>query len=313
MWSQNSAFDSEYPLQLTWDSTSYKLLKECPYKYALVMVEGWASRKRSIHLTFGIAFHAAMERYHVLRSQGIEQEEALEIIIAGMYYRQLRTQKEKELGGGYNEYAIPDGNTAKSSVTLLRTIVWYIDQYGDNDAAKTFTLSNGKPAVELSFRIPLDNGYEYAGHFDRVAEYNDQLWIPDYKTTTSVLDARYFSQWTPDIQMTGYTLAGQIVFELPVKGIIVDAVQLGVTYSNFGRQTINRTPGQLEEFLADMRTDLQIAQMFAEKQSWPMNATACHHFGGCEFRKVCSHSPAVRDNFLKADFVKRIWNPKEER
>lgn len=314
----NSSFIPGTQVQFALDSTSYKSLKTCPFKYYLEHIHNWTPKKTSVHLIFGIAFHSAVEQYHRLRAEGTDHGKALHTVVAGMYYRQLKTAQEKEFDRGFHELSIPEGIPAKTATTLLRTIVWYLDEFQD-DPAKTFILSNGKPAVELSFSFPLGfeagDGYEYlyCGHFDRIVEYNDQLWVTDYKTTTGQLNMQYFAQYSPDIQMTGYTLASQIVFNAPAKGVMVDAAQLGVTYSTFARQPIQRTASQLEEFLDDMRLDLRVARVYAEEGSWPQNPTACHHFGGCAFRKVCSHPPSVRENFLKADFTKRTWDPLKAR
>ena len=67
-----------------------------------------------------------------------------------------------------------------------------------DDPAETYTKSDGKPAVELSFRFELDWGpgylgdtdsvthpYLLCGHMDRVVSFNDQLFVMDHKSTTT--------------------------------------------------------------------------------------------------------------------------------
>jgi len=39
----------------------------------------------------------------------------------------------------------------------------------------------------------------------------------------------------------------------------------------------------------------------------------CHHYGGCQFREVCSKDPSARKMYLEKDFVQQVWNPLEER
>lgn len=316
---ENSSFSKKIPgLQLAWDGTSYAALKKCAFYYYLTIRMGYQPRHQSVHLTFGIAFHYAAETYHRLIAQSLSHEEALHAVVAAAYYRQLKTPEEQSFYSGYHEHALPSTEPTKTPHTLLRTIVWYLDQF-QNDEAKTLILQNGKPAVELSFTLPLgkipshDESFSYCGHFDRIAEYSNSLWVTDYKTTKGQLNTQYFAQFSPSIQMTGYTLASQIVFSAPAKGIIIDAVQLGVTFSRFARQQIHRSPSQVEEFLDDLLLDLEVATLYAKQESWPLNPASCHHYGGCEFRKVCSHSPAVRQNFLEADFVQRTWDPLKER
>src|SRR4029077_7392652 len=99
-----------------------------------------------------------------------------------------------------------------------------------------------------------------------------------------------------------YTLASGVIFENPVKGVIIDAVQLLMEDTRCSRGTTYRTPDQLQEWLRDLKVWLEKSIEYAQDGYWPMNDTACDKYGGCEFREVCSKSPSVRDKFLKADF-----------
>ena len=71
----------------------------------------------------------------------------------------------------------------------------------------------------------------YSGHIDRLVEYNDDLYIQDQKTTASTVGPYWFNKFAPDTQMTGYTYAGNVVFQMPVKGVIIDAAQVAITFS----------------------------------------------------------------------------------
>src|SRR5438046_4651295 len=55
-------------MQLAWDSTSMGLLKECPRKYQLSILEGWTPKRTSVHLLFGLWYHGALERYDHAKS-----------------------------------------------------------------------------------------------------------------------------------------------------------------------------------------------------------------------------------------------------
>src|SRR6185503_15211932 len=61
---ENSSFSNKLPtLQLYWDSTSMGTLMDCPRKYLLSNVFGFAPRDESVHLRFGIMYHSALETY----------------------------------------------------------------------------------------------------------------------------------------------------------------------------------------------------------------------------------------------------------
>ena len=91
-----------------------------------------------------------------------------------------------------------DGITLRNSKIrtryyLVRALVWYLEHY-KNDPCETVILPSGKPAVELSFRVPLPievGGVSLllCGHIDRAVRFNDYLYVSDYKTTKSLTQA----------------------------------------------------------------------------------------------------------------------------
>jgi hypothetical protein len=117
--------------------------------------------------------------------------------------------------------------------------------------------------------------------------------------------------------MTLYTLASKVILNSPIKGVIIEAIQLMVDSSRSVRGFTYRTPDQLEEWTADLHYWLSLSEQFATANYWPMNDTSCDKFGGCRFRKICSKSPSVREQWLKADFVQlpenERWNPLRSR
>lgn len=322
-------------VQYAWDSTSLGWLKTCPRLYQYFMVEGWSSKYESVHLRFGIEYHAALHDYELSRQAGIPHDDAVFDTINALLIRTGDFRPNEETHGKAGKY--------KSRENLIRTVIWYLDKF-EHDKAETFILDNGKPAVELSFRFELDwgpitaetfkdtpdggqfltgNGQPYllCGHLDRVVTFNDELFTMDRKTTTSTPSSWYFTQYEPDNQMTLYTLASQIVLGSPIKGVIIDAAQIALDFSRFGRGFTYRTKDQIEEWLHDLRYWLGKAEEYATANYWPMNDKACNNFRseasgqvGCPFREVCSKSPQVRKEFLKSGFERNErWNPLKAR
>lgn len=301
---ENKAFSKEIPaLQVAWDSTSLGLLKTCPRKYFYQIIQGWRPKGQSIHLTFGIAYHSALEAYDKARCKDMDHEEAVIVAVRSAL--------------AFTDPPDPDKN--KNKFTLVRSVVWYLDKFGKDDPAKTIVLENGKPAVELSFRMGIGveaaDGSEYllCGHLDRVVEFGNDVFVMDRKTTKSTMSDYYFNQFSPNNQMTLYTLASQIISKRAAKGVIIDAVQLAVGFSRFARAFAYRTKAQLDEWFGDTVRYLRMAERMANEQSWPMNDTACDKFGGCPFREICAADPGVRELYLKSNFEQRIWDPLEAR
>lgn len=307
----NSSFSAEQPLlQLAWDSTSLGLLKECPRKYFLSIICGYVPRGESVHLTFGLLMHGAKERYDHSRSRGESHDAA---VLCAVRYAMEATWDE-ELSRPWSS-----GHNEKNRFTLVRTVVWYFEEYRD-DALETVILANGKPAVELSFSFPTEyqsrrgEPFLLAGHIDRLAKMNGEAACPcDVKTTGSTISEKTFAAFTPHNQFSLYSLASKVLFDVPARGLIVDVAQVAVTFSRFERREVPRTDEMLDEWYGELSDWFRLAESCATSGRWPANETACGNYGGCPFRRVCSHGPSSRDLWLKADFTTRVWDPLKAR
>ena len=312
-------------IQYAVDSTTLGLMKTCPRLYQYTIIEGWTSRDESIHLRFGIEYHTALQDYAIARAKGTAHEAAIHSTIRSLHSRVFDWNPDRNSRAG--KY--------KNRESIASLVIDYLDHFAD-DPAETFILDNGEPAVELSFRFALDWGptdqhgtwrhkedgvgqpYLLCGHLDRVVNFSDALYVMDRKTSISTLSSYYFNQWSPNNQMTLYTLAGKIMLHSPIKGVIIDAAQVLLEKPNaFQRGFTYRTEDQLTEWLQDLRFWLHQAETYATADYWPMNEMSCSNYGGCKFREVCSKSPQVREQYLKAEFDKlepgARWNPLKQR
>lgn len=320
-------------IQFAWDSTSLGYLKTCPRLYYYQMVEGWGAKDESVHLRFGQEYHKGLEDFDHARAKGASFEDATRLAIRELLTRTHGWEVDRESKAG----------RYKNRDSLVRVVISYLDHFR-HDKAKTYILENGKPAVELSFKFELDfspeqdvfavgepsilpggitnvhipQPYILCGHFDRIVEFQETLFVMDRKTTLMALGSYYFSQFEPNNQMSLYTFASQVEFGTPIKGVIIDAVQLLLEKpDNFQRSITYRTEDQMEEWHSDLQQWLVLAEHFAETNHWPMNDTACDKFGGCKFREICSASPHVREKLLPTKFtqlpMEERWNPLKPR
>lgn len=302
-------------LPRAWDSVMIGLAKTCWRKFYYIIVQGYQPQGFAAHLAFGIAYHKALENYDKDRAKGLDHDQAVNNAI-----RFCLSYGWRDSAGVFHPYdAAFTAEPTKTRDTLVRAVVWYLDQFKD-DSLKTVILEGGKPAVELSFKISLamdtPDGTPFAlcGHLDRLVEYEDHLYFTDRKTTKSALSTYYWASFTPNNQMSLYYAASQIILREPARGGIIDAAQLGVGFARFARHIIHRTPGQQAEWLRDTYNTLDLATRFAAEEYWPMNDTSCSDFGGCPFRSICAKDPKVRTAFLEHEgFHKQQWNPLESR
>jgi hypothetical protein len=321
--SSESPFLPDSRVQYAWDSTSLGWLKRCPRLYYYHMILGWRPKDEPIHLRFGIEYHNALHKYELHRQLGASHQEALHTTVKDLLLRTAEWDSD---------------HPNKNRKTLTRTVIWYLEKF-QHDTTKSVELKDGKLACELSFRFQLDWGpkssevypqsmdellktdddpnktflsqhYLLCGHLDRVVTFNDELFVMDRKTTKYTLGSYYFDNFDPDNQMSLYTLAGQVLFETAIRGVIIDAAQVAVGFSAFERGFTYRNSDQIDEWVNGLRFWLALAEEYAKAGHWPMNDTACSMYGGCKFRGICSKSPSVRENFLRADFTKETpWNP----
>lgn len=303
---KNSSFSSLSPnLQLAWDSTSLRSLQTCPRKYFYEIVDGWEPKRRSVHLTFGIWVHEAKEEYDRRRAEGANHESSVLAVVR----RMMRATWDRERG---RPWVSDDVN--KNRGTLIRTIIWYFEQYKE-DPIETVKFADGKPAVELSFSFDTSyhtsagETYVLCGHLDRIGRMGQQTFVCDIKTTKHTISDSFFASFTPGVQFSLYSLAAKVVYSLPTSGVIVDGAQVAVTFSRFERRPSPRAEVQLNEWYEGLQYWLQAAEKYASEDFWPMQEESCGNYGGCPFRPICSKPPSMRAEWLKADFVRRTWDP----
>lgn len=294
--------------QFAWDSTSLTLAQTCPRKYYYKMHLDLRPKATSVHLIFGGIYASALEMFYKLRATDHSVDEALRKVVLFA----LRESWDHEAG-----HAKVFNDAKKTRVNLIRTIVWYVDQFAieSPDGLVTYHLQSGKPAVELSFTVEANDEILLCGHLDRVVSMSDHLYIMDQKTTGGTVGTYYFSHFDLDNQMSLYPWAGQTVLHSPIRGVIIDAAQVAVNFTRFERGITTRSKDQLAEwFEGAMETIYRIRGYDpARPESWPMNLTACRNYGGCEFRHICAVSPSVRENYIKSDFTTESWDPLKAR
>ena len=318
----NAAFSHLSPgLQLAIDSHSLGAFKTCPRWYYYTIVLGLQPRAESVHLTFGLLMHKAREVYYKARAAGAGYEEAVEAAVSDALISTYNPSLRRP-------WISDDPN--KNRWTLLRTIIWYLDKY-KNDAIETATLADGTAATELHFQF--DSGFrtkrgevwEFCGWIDRIGTLNGLAYIDDLKTSKNTIGQFWFDKFTPFNQFSMYVTAGQVVWKVPVQGLIVDGVQVAVTFSRFERGLVPRPAAVVAEWIEAqgfwLKQMEQAAEAGAEAETegrdaasaWPMNDTSCDRYGGCPARKICARAPGARAAALAVEFKRKIWDPTKER
>jgi len=340
-----SPFSPTLPkFQTSWDSTSLGWLKTCPRSYQYQMLEAWEPKSRGVHLVFGGLYAASLERYAHSRAAGEDHDKAsvkmvrwaLENSGERLCYLCDGTGKlddERECHqcngtGGRQSHmtqtarfvpwspTLPDGtphpdSNIKNRFTLIRSLVWNVEERLTSPFS-TLIKSDGKPAVELSFNFAAfeieGEVISLSGHMDEVVEADGRAYVRDDKTTGSALGAQYFQRYTPDNQMSLYSVAGKVILNRPIAGVLVKAAQIMVGGTRFQTAQVTRPEAVLTEWLRDTEEWITQARSYAERGHFPMNDKSCFL---CAFKRICAVSPSHREAHLREDFVRRAvpWNP----
>lgn len=315
--SPSSSFSTKIPtLQIYLDSTSLRTFLECPKKYYYSIIRGLVPVAENVHLIFGIFVHKSLETYHRSRCSGKSHEEALRAAVQ----RALELTWIRALNRPWTPEDDKVGRV-KNRRTLIRTIIWYLDEYQD-DPMETALVKGGQPAVELPFMLDSGNlastGEEFVlcGFLDRIAVQQGEFFVTDVKTTSRPVDpttkegSNFFRKFSPDIQMTLYTLAGKAVFKIPVKGVMVDGIQVQIENNSFGRQFTPRSIEQLKEWQEQLVYWLMQLNQCATSDTWPRNDATCELYGGCPYRSVCAKpTEAESEQHLNTYYQPRSWDP----
>lgn len=215
---------------------------------------------------------------------------------------------------------VSDSNI-KNRKTLIRALVWWCDDQPEasgDQGLYPLAFADGTPAVELNFQMPLPivagtgERFVLAGYAgDSISEHGGENFISDNKTTKQALDRKYFSQYSPNIQIDVYDLVGtQLYTDLNIKGVAIEGVQLQVGGARFNIGLQYRTNALREELLEDLSYWLGQVEKWAREQKWPKNRANCYL---CGFKDVCNAEPERREGYMQAHFTKRHWNPLQER
>lgn len=288
--------------QWAWNSTALGDAKTCKRYYYYRQIMGYSDTKLNPNIIFGSHYAKACERYHRYISEGMTHTEALHTTVVKLLF---------DAEGWEPDVDSKWANT-KNRDTLLRSVIWYLEEFGADDNCKTVILASGEPAVELTFQFKVRDDITLCGHLDRLVDYSGDYYVQDQKTTGSQLGAYYFNRFNPDNQMSLYTYASQVIWKVPVKGVMIDAAQIAVGFTRFSRFVTHRTNEQLTEWLKTAIYHIEETWRCHDINFWPMNDKACQLYGSCPFLEVCSKDPRMEDAYL-AGFERHHNNPLEDR
>lgn len=174
-------------------------------------------------------------------------------------------------------------------------------------------LANGKPAIELAFRLDLGNGYFYMGHIDAILWHPQrrQFMVLELKTTgfNSINDAQYKNS----AQALGYSLIVDVLaplYNAEAGNYEVLYLVYKATIREWEALPFVKSRQQRANWLLQLRMDCSILTLFRETDHFPTHGESCYNFfRQCEFFGICeikSQLEALKDNLKLAIAEERI-------
>lgn len=286
------------------DSTMRGDLASCETKAYWGFNRQLGPKAGSVHLVAGGAFARGLEVVRLLHF-GPQRLPLPDALSAGM----LAAVE------AYGDFVTPDKYEAKSVERVVQALQFYFVEAfpPDQDHIQPMYTADGKPMVEFTFAIPLpvthpDDGEPiiYAGRFDLVGLYNDQIFAVDEKTTTQ-LGPTWPAQWNLRGQFTGYTWACQ-QYGKPAVGAIVRGISF--LKNSFGKAEALQLRPQwmIDQWYTQLIKDIERWKKAYVTQDYDQNfGEACASFGSCPFMPLCTS--ATPEVWVDQYYKPREWHP----
>ena len=284
-------------------------------------------KNKSANHTWTISGGATLQ---AIRKLGLDGKLAAKKFIPDVYLYASEEQRRDVLNGLLDTDGSWNGNSRifdSTSIGLTLDICELVRSLGGTARFRDRHDTAFRTSIRLPY-LPTKVGRRYITRTERIANaetmcikvaHPSHLYLTEnhtvtHNTTGSALNEWYFRGFDRSIQMSGYSLAGEILFGAPIRGVMIDAAQVSVGGTSFMRGETFRTEEQLDEWVRETEIIIDRAQQATADNFFPRNTTACGYYGGCAFKDVCSMSPSNRGRFLKGGFKKREpWDPGKQR
>ena len=214
----------------------------------------------------------------------------------------------------YGDIEVPERKEKKGVDRVIHALGAYFEKYPPaTDYIQPMYTADGKPMVEFTFSIPLPINHPeteepllYAGRFDLVGLYHDQIFGVDEKTT-SQLGPSWAAKWNLRGQFTGYTWAMQ-QYGKPAVGVIVRGVSFLKDRFGFEESIQPRPQWMIDQWYEQLLYDVR-RMIESWETSWydqDFN-DSCADYGGCPFMRLCSS--ADPENWIAGHYAPREWDP----
>lgn len=290
-----------------------EILNTCLKKAFYLLERNLKQESENDAFTFGRAIHKGLELWYTSpvseRIYKQTMKERAEMIGFGQYSDTVFDELYYKVIQEFTKIMEPLkhlDNDKRSIQNGIKILTDYFKKYETDD----FEIAklNNKPCVELDFSFPLaeieHENYkveiEYFGRIDCIMKCisTQNLMVFDHKTT-SKLGGSFINRHKPNHQYTGYMM-GAASLGLPVKGFVINGIQVAKTKTEFLRQVTIRDESDFGEF-KEMVVETVYRYLRAKKlDRWYMNAPSpCTAYNGCQYIDICQLPATLRETAIK--------------
>lgn len=304
------------------NSSSLSIIQECLRKSHYTLNERWMGMSDSPATLFGSAIHKALEVFYLgsPEQRHLPALEDLELIAHGgsrvdgsapLLLRAVQAFVDK----AEPLRALPD--TDKRSIPNGAWILYHYFKSFVDDPYVAYVDEAGRSFVERSFTFTLHEDetlrVDYFGTIDLIVRHSqtDDLLVCDHKTS-SIVGSDFYNRLKPNHQYTGYLLGVREAFGLNINSFLVNCLQVKPRPTtargqapHFPRQITSRDEADFAEFKMSVISAVHSYLRGRQTGIWPLgHVNTCAQYGGCQYLQICSAPVTLRENILKAKFIK---------
>jgi hypothetical protein len=299
------------------DNSSFQNL-DCPRKFSIAVIHKYKPIGDRSPLVYGQAVHKILETYYLEIWKGKKTQE---IDTTGIIQSVVAEFQQK-----LDILCDPKRNTT-SLIEFMHSYFNNARVFGEN--LMPLTLPDGKPAIEVSFSLPICQvTYKgnpitvmWEGRLDLIAkDSNGNPGIWDHKTT-SMLGDSFLDQFLRCNQFEGYLYAANILTGAasldPITRVGINALA-NKKVSEFKQYFFHRPNWSTHDFIDDVKTRIQgFLNYYAENEDIaPTLLSGCRSacsgkYGKCTFFDLCEVPPHLRQVALtkSGSYELNPWSP----
>ena len=310
-----------------YDNTRLSSYKECPRKYYLRHIRHWRGAGNAPPLSFGLAWHDAMDVVWSEISEGGRDKK--EVLIDAMRAWEATWRGEGFPGLLDMDLEMEQRLKARTPGNAAEMLIAYIDKRWQ------FLSQIELIAVEKPFVVPIfpaDMSILYVGRRDKDFRIDGKIMVGEHKTTSDYsvahgIQPRYVEGWSPNSQVDGYLHSGHMDYGDDMHAVWVDAALVHKKVRHFKFIPVDRMLDHLDGWLGDTQDWISRIEYEREQfailrengqannssylQCFPKNTDSCNgKYGPCVYRDVCK-AVANPENRLEPPegFIKEKWEP----